>query len=186
MLLFGGMMVNRVDIQHFLDMRRSALVRALRQTAAALRRSPAVPSRYPPGDGQRADRPHGDARLAQRQLRLNVNVLSLSERNGEVTGVEIEHEGQKQTLEARCGVVLAAGGFAAGRLANAIGHIPASTTPCRLPPTMAPRCVLPPRSMPAKGRPAVQLFLGAGLGFTASRRHARALPHLVTDRAKPE
>nr|VXZ87981.1 Uncharacterised protein [Klebsiella pneumoniae] len=23
MLLFGGMMVNRVDIQHFLDMRRS-------------------------------------------------------------------------------------------------------------------------------------------------------------------
>lgn len=61
MLLFGGMMVNRVDIQHFLDMRRS-----LRSTAHCTRlllRYARDRVKYPRGtrgDGQCADCPHGD------------------------------------------------------------------------------------------------------------------------------
>ncbi len=47
-------------------------------------------------------------------LRLNVNVLALCEAQGAVHGVEIEYQGQRETLHARRGVVLAAGGFAAG------------------------------------------------------------------------
>lgn len=121
MLLFGGMMVNRVDIQHFLDIHRSP--RSLVHCSKLL-------LRY----GRDRLRHHRGTRLAMgnaliarmatlalrkgMHLKLNVNVLSLSERNGEVTGVDIEHHGQKQTLEARCGVVLAAGGFAAGKLAK--------------------------------------------------------------------
>lgn len=50
-------------------------------------------------------------------LRLNVNVLTLCEAQGAVRGVEIEYQGQRETLHARRGVVLAAGGFAAGALA---------------------------------------------------------------------
>ncbi len=50
-------------------------------------------------------------------LRLNVNVLALCEAQGAVHGVEIEYQGQRETLHARRGVVLAAGGFAAGALA---------------------------------------------------------------------
>ncbi|VUT04363.1 FAD-dependent oxidoreductase [Klebsiella spallanzanii] len=121
MMLFGGMMVNRVDIQHFLDIRRS--LRSLSHCSKLL-------LRY----GRDRLKHHRGTRLAMGNaliarmatlafrkgmvLKLNVNVLSLTERDGEVTGVEIEHDGQKQTFEARCGVVLAAGGFAAGKLAE--------------------------------------------------------------------
>lgn len=111
------------------------------------------------------------------QLRLNVNVLSLSERNGEVTGVEIEHEGQKQALEARCGVVLAAGGFAAGKLAERYRPQTREHYTMSPLPTTAPRCALPPRSMPAKALTCRLTFLGAGLRFTPCRWHAGALPH---------
>ncbi|WP_411024656.1 FAD-binding protein, partial [Salmonella sp. s55962] len=51
-------------------------------------------------------------------LRLNVNVLTLCEAQGAVRGEEIEYQGQRETLHARRGVVLAAGGFAAGALAT--------------------------------------------------------------------
>ena len=51
------------------------------------------------------------------ELELNVTVTSLVEQNGHVTGVEIERDGQTLTLHAHRGVVLAAGGFAAGRIA---------------------------------------------------------------------
>lgn len=121
MMLFGGMMVNRVDIQHFLDIRRS--LRSLSHCSKLLLRF-----------GRDRLKHHRGTRLAMGNalvarmatlafrkgmvLKLNVNVLALTERDGEVTGVEIEHDGQKQTFEARCGVVLAAGGFAAGKLAE--------------------------------------------------------------------
>lgn len=171
MLLFGGMMVNRVDIQHFLDMRRSP--RSFAHCGRLLLRFGRDRLRYPRGTRLAM----GNALIARMatlafrkgmQLRLNVNVLSLSERNGEVTGVEIEHEGQKQALEARCGVVLAAGGFAAGWL-NAIAPRPASTTPCPPPPTTAPRCALPPRSMPGKG-------LTCRLTFSGRRSRFYSIP----------
>ena len=136
-------MVNRVDIQHFLDMR---LPRARSRTAAdCCCASVAIACRYPRGTRLAM----GNALIARMatlafrkgmQLRLNVNVLSLSERNGEVTGVEIEHEGQKQALEARCGwywrrVVLPQAGWL-----NAIAPDPRALHHVPPPPTTAPRC----------------------------------------------
>lgn len=55
------MMVNRVDIQHFLDMRRS--LRSLAHCTRLLLRYARDRVKYPrvpPGDGQCADCPHGD------------------------------------------------------------------------------------------------------------------------------
>ncbi len=120
MLLFGGMMVNRVDIQHFLDMRRS--LRSLAHCTRLLLRYARDRVKYPRGTRLAM----GNALIARMattalrkgmNLRLNVNVLALCEAQGAVHGVEIEYQGQRETLHARRGVVLAAGGFAAGALA---------------------------------------------------------------------
>ncbi|OSY24743.1 3-oxosteroid 1-dehydrogenase [Klebsiella pneumoniae] len=120
MLLFGGMMVNRVDIQHFLDMRRS--LRSLAHCTRLLLRYARDRVKYPRGTRLAM----GNALIARMattalrkgmNLRLNVNVLTLCEAQGAVRGVEIEYQGQRETLHARRGVVLAAGGFAAGALA---------------------------------------------------------------------
>lgn len=59
MLLFGGMMVNRVDIQHF----RHAPLAAPRPLHRLLLRYARDRVKYPRGtrgDGQCADCPHGD------------------------------------------------------------------------------------------------------------------------------
>lgn len=166
------MMVNRVDIQHFLDMRRSP--RSFAHCGRLLLRFGRDRLRYPRGTRLAM----GNALIARMatlafrkgmQLRLNVNVLSLSERNGEVTGVEIEHEGQKQALEARCGVVLAAGGFAAGRLAERYRPQTREHYTMSPPPTTAPRCALPPRSMPGKG-------LTCRLTFSGRRSRFYSIP----------
>lgn len=117
-------------------------------------------------------------------LRLNVNVLTLCEAQGAVRGVEIEYQGQRETLHARRGVVLAAGGFAAGALA-ARYRPPASISPCRRRPTMAPRCISRRRLTLAREPIGPPTFLGAGIGADPGRRQRGALPHLVTDRAKP-
>ncbi|MEN0614669.1 FAD-dependent oxidoreductase [Klebsiella indica] len=189
MLLFGGMMVNRVDIQHFLDMRRS--LRSLAHCSKLL-------LRY----GRDRLKHHRGTRLAMGNaliarmatlalrkgmtLRLNTTVLSLTEQHGEVTGVEIEHDGQKQTLAARCGVVLAAGGFAAGKLAE------------RYRPKTREHYTMSPVT-----NDGAALRLGAGVNACEGEdrpsnffwapvsvlRHPdgsqERFPHLVTDRAKP-
>lgn len=114
------MMVNRVDIQHFLDMRRS--LRSLAHCTRLLLRYARDRVKYPRGTRLAM----GNALVARMattalrkgmSLRLNVNVLTLCEAQGAVRGVEIEYQGQRETLHARRGVVLAAGGFAAGALA---------------------------------------------------------------------
>ena len=120
MLLFGGMMVNRVDIQHFLDMRRS--LHSLLHCSKLLLRYGRDRLRYHRGTRLAM----GNALIARMAhvafrkgltLELNVNVLSLIAENGTVTGVQIEQHGQQHIVHARYGVVLAAGGFAAGELA---------------------------------------------------------------------
>ncbi|HCB1498681.1 TPA: FAD-dependent oxidoreductase [Klebsiella michiganensis] len=189
MLLFGGMMVNRVDIQHFLDMRRS--LHSLSHCSKLL-------LRY----GRDRLKHHRGTRLAMgnaliarmatlafrkgMDLKLNVNVLSLTERNGEVTGVEIEHDGQKQTLEARCGVVLAAGGFAAGELAEQYR-----------PKTREHYTMSPTTNDGAAFRLAATVHAREGADLSSNffwapvsvLRHPAGteerFPHLVTDRAKP-
>ncbi|MCY0458579.1 3-oxosteroid 1-dehydrogenase, partial [Klebsiella pneumoniae] len=80
MLLFGGMMVNRVDIQHFLDMRRS--LRSLAHCTRLLLRYARDRVKYPRGTRLAM----GNALIARMattalrkgmNLRLNVNVLAL-------------------------------------------------------------------------------------------------------------
>ncbi|MBF8080043.1 FAD-dependent oxidoreductase, partial [Klebsiella pneumoniae] len=106
MLLFGGMMVNRVDIQHFLDMRRS--LRSLAHCTRLLLRYARDRVKYPRGTRLAM----GNALIARMattalrkgmSLRLNVNVLTLYEAQGAVRGVEIEYQGQRETLHARRG-----------------------------------------------------------------------------------
>jgi hypothetical protein len=59
--------------------------------------------------------------------------------------------GPKETLQARCGVVLAAGGFAAGALAARYRPHTREHYTMSPPPMMAPRCVLPAHSTPREG-----------------------------------
>lgn len=103
-----------------------------------------------------------------------------------MTGVEIEHEGQKQALEARCGVVLAAGGFAAGKLAERYR-----------PQTREHYTMSPAANDGAALRLAAALNAREGADLPSNffwapvsvLHHAdgtqERFPHLVTDRAKP-
>lgn len=118
-------------------------------------------------------------------LRLNVNVLALCEAQGAVHGVEIEYQGQRGQLHARRGVVLAAGGFAAGALAAR--YRPHTREHFTMSPPAndgaALRLAAALNAREGADRPSI--FLGAGIGADPGRRQRGALPHLVTDRAKP-
>ncbi|MEF3111470.1 FAD-dependent oxidoreductase [Raoultella sp. WB_B2P2-3] len=189
MLLFGGMMVNRVDIQHFLDMRRS--LRSFTHCTKLLLRYGRDRLKYPRGTRLAM----GNALIARMaalafrksmSLQLNVNVTSLIESNGEVTGVEIEHAGQRSVLHARQGVVLAAGGFAAGQLAARYR-----------PKTREHYTMSPDANDGAAFRLTATLNARQGADLPSNffwapvsvLRHAdgseERFPHLVTDRAKP-
>ena len=189
MLLFGGMMVNRVDIQHFLEMRRS--LRSLSHCAKLLLRYARDRLSHPRGTRLAM----GNALIARMAtvalrkgmtLRLNVNVLSLVEHEGAVTGVNIECDGQQETLQARCGVVLAAGGFAAGALAARYR-----------PHTREHYSMSPAANDGAAFRLAGALNACEGADLSSNffwapvsvLRHAdgreERFPHLVTDRARP-
>ena len=189
MLLFGGMMVNRVDIQHFLDMRRS--LRSLAHCTRLLLRYARDRVKYPRGTRLAM----GNALIARMattalrkgmSLRLNVNVLTLCEAQGAVRGVEIEYQGQRETLHARRGVVLAAGGFAAGALAARYR-----------PHTREHFTMSPPANDGAALRLAAALNAREGADrpsnffwapvsvLTRADGSEERFPHLVTDRAKP-
>ncbi|WP_174508230.1 FAD-dependent oxidoreductase [Klebsiella oxytoca] len=189
MLLFGGMMVNRVDIQHFLDMRRS--LRSLSHCTKLL-------LRY----GRDRLKHHRGTRLAMGNaliarmatvalrkgmtLRLNVNVLSLVEQNGTVTGVTIEHHGQQETLLARRGVVLAAGGYAAGQLAAQ--YRPHTREHYSMSPAAndgaALRLASTVNAQEGADLPSNFFWAPVSVLRHADGREER-FPHLVTDRAKP-
>lgn len=190
MLLFGGMMVNRVDIQHFLSIRRSpsSLWHCLKLMARYAR--------------DRLQHPRGTrlttgnaliARLATSafahgtQLWLRSEAEKLIVEHGVVTGVVVLHEGRRQRVMARGGVVCAMGGFAAGALA-------ASYRPAQ----EAPHLTMSPASNDGAAlrlSQAVSAAEGEGLAANffwapvSERRHAggqrERFPHLVTDRAKP-
>ena len=115
-LVLGGMMVNRADIGHLMGMWRSgtAFVESLR----LLGRYAADRLRYPRGTRLVL----GNA-LAAGLLRAaldagvtlvrNTRALSLHSAKGRVGGLTVEHATRRYTVHARCGVVLACGGFAA-------------------------------------------------------------------------
>ncbi|QHG65687.1 FAD-dependent oxidoreductase [Pseudomonas putida] len=190
MLLFGGMMVNRVDIQHFLNLRRSP---------ASLWHCLKLMARYA---RDRLHHPRGTrlttgnaliARLASSafahgtELWLRSEAEELIVERGRVTGVVVMREGRRLRVHARGGVVCAMGGFAAGLLAARYR-----------PDAEAPHLSMsPPTNDGAALRLGEAVAAAQGDGLAANffwapvseLRHANGererFPHLVTDRAKP-
>lgn len=190
MLLFGGMMVNRVDIQHFLAIRRSpkSLWHCLKLIA-----------RY---GVDRLSHPRGTrltvgnaliARLASTafargvELWLNARTESLIVEEGRVKGMLIDYDGQRRRVLARGGVVLASGGFAAGPQAAAYR-----------PEADAEHWSMSPETNVGDGlslAAAVNAATGEGMAANFFWAPVSVLckpdgslerfPHLVTDRAKP-
>ena len=138
----------------------------LHPAAAALCPRPGeVPSRYPPAMGNALIARMATTALRKgMNLRLNVNVLALCEAQGAVHGVEIEYQGQRETLHARRGWCWPQAASPRARWRRAIGHIPANTSPCRRRPTMAPRCISRRRLTLAREPIWPPTFLGAGIG----------------------
>ncbi|MGX9740339.1 FAD-dependent oxidoreductase [Pseudocitrobacter corydidari] len=189
MLLFGGMMVNRVDIQHFLDMRRSWT--SFRHCSRLLLRYGRDRLRHPRGTRLAM----GNALIARMatlalrkglDLALNVNVTALIEEQGRVTGVTLKREGKEEQLRARCGVVLAAGGFAAGQIAAQFR--PATQQHFTMSPATNDGAAfqLAGRVSAQEGANLPSNFFWAPVSVL---RHPdgteERFPHLVTDRAKP-
>lgn len=189
MLLFGGMMVNRVDIQHFLDMRRSWT--SFRHCSRLLLRYGRDRLRHPRGTRLAM----GNALIARMatlalrkglDLALNVNVTALIEEQGRVTGVTLKREGKEEQLRARYGVVLAAGGFAAGQIAAQFR--PATQQHFTMSPATNDGAAfqLAGRVGAQEGADLPSNFFWAPVSVL---RHPdgteERFPHLVTDRAKP-
>ncbi|WP_085679907.1 MULTISPECIES: FAD-dependent oxidoreductase [unclassified Pseudomonas] len=190
MLLFGGMMVNRVDIQHFLNLRRSpaSLWHCLKLMARYARDR----LRHPRGTRLTT----GNALIARlassafahgSELWLRSEAQELIVERGAVTGVIVQREGRLIRVQARGGVVCAMGGFAAGKLAA--GYRPdAATTHLSMSPATNDGAAL-------RLGEAVAAAQGEGLAANffwapvSELRHANGqcerFPHLVTDRAKP-
>jgi succinate dehydrogenase/fumarate reductase flavoprotein subunit len=190
MLLFGGMMVNRVDIQHFLNLRRSpaSLWHCLKLMARYARDR----LRHPRGTRLTT----GNALIARlassafahgAELWLNSEAQELIIECGVVSGVIVQREGRRVRVQARGGVVCAMGGFAAGQLA-------ASYRPDAAAPHLS---MSPPTNDGAALRLGAAVAAAQGEGLAANffwapvseLRHANGererFPHLVTDRAKP-
>ncbi len=190
MLLFGGMMVNRVDIQHFLGIRRSP--KSLWHCLKLLARYGVDRLSHPRGTRLTV----GNALIARLastafakgvELWLNARSESLIVEEGRVKGMLIEHDGQRRHVLARGGVVLASGGFAAGPQAAAYR-----------PKTDAEHWSMSPETNVGDGLAlAAAVNAATGEGMAASffwapvsvlRKPDGSLerfPHLVTDRAKP-
>lgn len=113
-MLFDGMMVARADLPHF----RNAL-RSPRSAARVLR----LVAEY---GWQRLSAPRGtrlvlgnalvghllkSALDLKVDLEVNARGVGLAVEAGKVRGVEVEADGRRETIAARAGVVLAAGGF---------------------------------------------------------------------------
>ncbi|MFJ3107463.1 FAD-dependent oxidoreductase [Pseudomonas putida] len=190
MLLFGGMMVNRVDIQHFLSIRRSP--RSLWHCLKLMARYARDRLQHPRGTRLTT----GNALIARlatsafahgTQLWLRSEAVELIVERGVVTGVVVQREGRRVRVSARGGVVCAMGGFAAGALAANYR-----------PPQEAPHLTMsPPANDGAALRLCQAVAAAEGEGLAANffwapvseLRHAggerERFPHLVTDRAKP-
>ncbi|GAB1618342.1 FAD-dependent oxidoreductase [Pseudomonas sp. NGC7] len=190
MLLFGGMMVNRVDIQHFLGLRKSP--RSLWHCLKLMARYALDRLRHHRGTRLTT----GNALIARlattafahgTQLWLRSEAKALIVEHGAVTGVVVQHEGRRVQVRARGGVVCAMGGFAAGELAAAYR-----------PGVNAPHLTMSPPTNDGAALhlgEAVDAAYGEGLAANffwapvSELRHANGererFPHLVTDRAKP-
>lgn len=190
MLLFGGMMVNRVDIQHFLSIKRSP--KSFWHCLKLLARYGVDRLSHPRGTRLTV----GNALVARLatsafakgvELWLEARTQSLIVEDGAVRGVLVDYQGRRRQVLARGGVVLATGGFAAGPQAAAFR-----------PKTDAPHWTMSPETNVGDG-----LSLAAAVSAATGRDMAASFywapvsvlhkpdgsserfPHLVTDRAKP-
>jgi succinate dehydrogenase/fumarate reductase flavoprotein subunit len=189
MMVFGGMMVNRVDIQHFLNASRSA--RSLWHCAKLLLRHGRDRLTHPRG----ARLTTGNALVARLAatafglgvpLWLETQVVELLTIGGAVRGVKVLRDGRPVEVHGRA-VILATGGFGAGKRAAQ-----------QRPATGQPHYTMSPDSATGDGLVLGEAVGGAGGSNLASNffwapvsvlRRAdgsiEKFPHLVTDRAKP-
>ncbi|SDI17428.1 FAD-dependent oxidoreductase [Pseudomonas panipatensis] len=190
MLLFGGMMVNRVDIQHFLSFRRSpkSLWHCLKLLAryGLDRLSQPRGTRLTTGNALIA-RLASSAFAQGAELWLNSAAKALIVEQGAVLGVEVQRAGGVERVRARGGVVCAMGGFAAGAIAAA-----------NRPDTGSPHLSMSPAENDgaalrlgaavnaASGQDLAANFFWAPVSELCHANGERErFPHLVTDRAKP-
>lgn len=190
MLLFGGMMVNRVDIQHFLSFRRSPA--SLWHCIKLMSRYGLDRLRYP--RGRRLTTGNAlIARLATTAFAKGVELWLESEAQeliveaGAVQGARIRHDGQLLEVRSRGGVVCAMGGFAASAMASQFR--PLSSEPHL---TMSPASNvgdalrLGEAANAAVGEGLAANFFWAPVSEAVHANGERErFPHLVTDRAKP-
>lgn len=190
MLLFGGMMVNRVDIQHFLSCKRS--LRSLGHCLKLLARYGLDRLSHPRGTRLTV----GNALIARLattafangvELWLEASAQALIVEDGVVSGVRIHWRGKEHAVRARGGVLLAMGGFAAGEHAGQ--WRPASAAPHL---SMSPPAnVGDGQRLAASVQAALGEQLAANFFWAPVSRLRKAdgseerFPHLVTDRAKP-
>lgn len=190
MLLFGGMMVNRVDIQHFLSIKRSP--KSLWHCLKLLTRYALDRLSHPRGTRLTV----GNAliaRLATTALANGVDLWlqatpeALIIEHGRVRGVQISRGAITRPVFARGGVVLAMGGFAAG--AHAAQQRPDTGS--------EHWSMSPPANVGDGQRLAASINAAVGDHLAANFFWApvsvlhkadgsvERFPHLVTDRAKP-
>ncbi|AOE85083.1 FAD-binding protein [Pseudomonas sp. TCU-HL1] len=190
MLLFGGMMVNRVDIQHFLSFRRSP--RALWHCLKLMARYGL--DRLGHDRGTRLT--VGNAMIARLatsafdkgvELWLESSAESLVVEAGRVVGVRARRNGQLVEVRARGGVVCAMGGFAAGKLASQFRPDTGSEHWTMSPSTNDGAALnLATTVDAATGEGMVANFFWAPVSqLRRANGELERFPHLVTDRAKP-
>ncbi len=112
--ILGGMMVDRTDIGHLLNIRRSRA--SFSHAARLLLRYGADRLRHPRGTRMvMGNALVGRLLLSLRQRAVPIWTETLAERllteGGRVTGVQLRRHGRATTLQARRGIVLAGGGF---------------------------------------------------------------------------
>ncbi|MCD6077405.1 MAG: fumarate reductase/succinate dehydrogenase flavoprotein domain protein [Ramlibacter sp.] len=187
--VLGGMMVDRIDIGHLLNMTRSR---------ASFAHSMRLVLRHA---GDRLRYPRG-TRLVMGNALVGRLLHSLRQRNvpvwtqvrtgdlvvcdGRVAGIEVEHQGRRLTVMARRGVVLAGGGFndhpgfRAELIPPQVTHSPRSGS--------SPGILLDQAlALGARiGRPAGSTAFWAPVSMRKRSDGSTAVfPHFVLDRAKP-
>lgn len=190
MLLFGGMMVNRADIQHFLNARRSW--GSLKHCLKLLARYGKDRLRHERGTRLVV----GNALIARLarsafdlgvDLRLSTTTKALIEHGGEVCGIVVDDAGRDVEVRARAGVVVATGGFGASTDAGlwrpGTGTSHRSMSPAG---NVGDGIGLAASVGAAPGEGLLSNFYWAPVSvLTHQDGREEKFPHLVTDRAKP-
>ncbi|MCR4268845.1 FAD-dependent oxidoreductase [Nitratireductor sp. ZSWI3] len=190
--VFGGMMLNRIDIGHFMKMTRSA--RSALHAGRLLARH--AVDRLGHRRGTRLVLGQAVAgRLAETVFKLEIPLLletglvGLVREGKVVTGVKVVHGGTSRTIGAARGVVLATGGFPqnATRRAAFMPHVRAGSQHY----SMSPETGTGDAIEAALAAGAVLVESNSNAAFWApvsllpGPDGARAFPHLFLDRAKP-